>query len=382
MSIFQMLWNILKILMKDKLLLIISLVHIPQGLKMKPKIANLYYIDARSDKVYNVELVQNASEGWDLNISYGRKGSSLQSSTKLEGVEYPKARKAFDKLVTAKLGKGYMPTGEEMSVPVTDKVQTGMFPQLANSLAWEDIEALWGVWDEMFFQEKYDGERRMIKLGTPIVASNRTGFAVTVHPRIQKDLEELALVFPDWILDCEDMGEYLWVFDIYHRTAPFKTRRRRLMVLEDYIFSHALAAIDVDTALHIPDLEYLRTLRDNHRTGGAEGIILRHATSPYVPGKPNSGGDLIRFKFWESATVIVTKQNDARSVQVAVADDIIVGNVSIPLNHNVPRVGEFVEVEYLYAYPNGGSLYQPVYKGPRRDKTEADRHSSLKFKRE
>ena len=43
-----------------------------------------------------------------------------------------------------------------------------------------------------------------------------------------------------------------------------------------------------------------------------------------------------------------------------------VGNVTIPPNQTVPNVGEIVEVEYLYAYL-GGSLYQPVYRGKRRD---------------
>jgi bifunctional non-homologous end joining protein LigD len=38
-----------------------------------------------------------------------------------------------------------------------------------------------------------------------------------------------------------------------------------------------------------------------------------------------------------------------------------------------------VEVEYLYAFP-GGSLFQPVYKGPRADKDAADAYDTLKFK--
>lgn len=38
-----------------------------------------------------------------------------------------------------------------------------------------------------------------------------------------------------------------------------------------------------------------------------------------------------------------------------------------------------VEIRYLYAYP-GGSLYQPVYRGPRKDKETADYLDTLKFK--
>jgi bifunctional non-homologous end joining protein LigD len=57
-----------------------------------------------------------------------------------------------------------------------------------------------------------------------------------------------------------------------------------------------------------------------------------------------------------------------------------VGNVTIPTNHVVPKQGEIVEVRYLYAY-EGGSLYQPVYLGPRDDvDVAACRMDQLKFK--
>ena len=42
------------------------------------------------------------------------------------------------------------------------------------------------------------------------------------------------------------------------------------------------------------------------------------------------------------------------------------GFVTIPVNYNVPAVGALIEVEYLYAYPNG-ALAQPVYRGERDD---------------
>ena len=57
------------------------------------------------------------------------------------------------------------------------------------------------------------------------------------------------------------------------------------------------------------------------------------------------------------------------------------GNVAIPVNKDIPSIGHFIEVEYLYAFPNGGALFQPVYLGPRADKDQADRYDSLKLKR-
>ena len=58
-----------------------------------------------------------------------------------------------------------------------------------------------------------------------------------------------------------------------------------------------------------------------------------------------------------------------------------VGNCTIPTNHPFPETGAFVEIRYLYAF-RGGSLYQPVYKGERGDKSETDLYESLKFKDE
>jgi len=43
------------------------------------------------------------------------------------------------------------------------------------------------------------------------------------------------------------------------------------------------------------------------------------------------------------------------------------GNVTIPPNHPVPEVGDVLEIQYLYAMRPSGSIYQPVYIGPRTD---------------
>ena len=57
------------------------------------------------------------------------------------------------------------------------------------------------------------------------------------------------------------------------------------------------------------------------------------------------------------------------------------GNVTIPPNHPVPKLGQVVEVRYLYAFPESGSLYQPTYLGVRSDiAVEECMRSQLKFK--
>lgn len=75
-------------------------------------------------------------------------------------------------------------------------------------------------------------------------------------------------------------------------------------------------------------------------------------------------------------TCIVSSQsNTKRSVGLSLLDadegEVGVGNVTIPANKSVPSVGDIVEVRFLYKY-EGGSLFQPVFLGPRVDQERAD----------
>jgi bifunctional non-homologous end joining protein LigD len=55
--------------------------------------------------------------------------------------------------------------------------------------------------------------------------------------------------------------------------------------------------------------------------------------------------------------------------------------VTIPLNYEIPQPGQLVECRYLYAHKQSGSIYQPVYLGPRDDVAEHEcTTAQLKFK--
>ena len=62
--------------------------------------------------------------------------------------------------------------------------------------------------------------------------------------------------------------------------------------------------------------------------------------------------------------------NAKRSVSLGLYDDdgklINVGNVTVPNDQAIPKVGDIVDIRYLYAYPDG-SLYQPTLIGVRDD---------------
>ena len=100
----------------------------------------------------------------------------------------------------------------------------------------------------------------------------------------------------------------------------------------------------------------------------AEGIVFKKQGGTYIPGRPASGGDQVKWKFVKTATfVVLAHKADKRSVQMGLVDATRnLGFVTIPVNYNVPAVGALIEVEYLYAYPNG-ALAQPVYRGERDD---------------
>jgi bifunctional non-homologous end joining protein LigD len=86
----------------------------------------------------------------------------------------------------------------------------------------------------------------------------------------------------------------------------------------------------------------------------------------------------LKYKFYATASVVVTKVNAQRSVAVSVYDNsgkvslpVAAGNVTIPANQPVPEVGQVLEVRYLYAY-KGGSLFQPTSLGVRDDVDPAE----------
>ena len=62
--------------------------------------------------------------------------------------------------------------------------------------------------------------------------------------------------------------------------------------------------------------------------------------------------------------------NAKRSICLGLFDGdnlVPAGNVTIPPNHRVPAPGDVVDVRYMHAFREGGSIYQPVYVGPRSD---------------
>jgi bifunctional non-homologous end joining protein LigD len=118
-----------------------------------------------------------------------------------------------------------------------------------------------------------------------------------------------------------------------------------------------------------------------------EGIVFKRLDAPYTPGKPNSGGPQLKFKFVRHAV-----GNRCQGEHPAQCGDQFAQRQELDFvrqrhhpgqSHAFPKVGAVVEVRYLYAYRASHALHQPVYLGPRDDVDPGEcLASQLKFKAE
>jgi bifunctional non-homologous end joining protein LigD len=346
----------------------------------------LYYREGSSDKMY-AALIEPQGEGFIVNIAYGRRGSTMTTGTKTQTpVDYDSAKAIYNKLIREKTAKGYTegPDGTPyQNTPKEDRV-TGFLPQLLNPINEQEVKRLlkdasWAL------QEKYDGRRVLVrKAGAEIHGINRKGLLIGLPSPIVVGAHKIT---GDFILDGECVGDVLYAFDLLewdgedYRTKPYQQRFVKLSSLLNR--TDILHIEFVETATDPANKERrFRHLQAERR----EGVVFKRLDAPYTPGRPNSGGNQLKHKFYAKCSAVVAKINDKRSVELCLLNGkgwIPCGNVTIPPNFNVPAVGTVVETRYLHAFSESNALYQPVYLGPRQD---IEQHecvlSQLKYKAE
>jgi bifunctional non-homologous end joining protein LigD len=329
----------------------------------------LYFKQGTSDKIYQVSLEQQ-NGGYVVNFAYGRRGSTMNTGTKTQSpVGYNEAKAIYDKLVKEKTAKGYKPgsNGTPYQQTPTVNEDSGIHCQLLNPI--DEREASYLVVNPAFaMQEKYDGKRMIIrKYDHAVEGINRNGHIVSLPDTIARDAQKVPV---DFTLDGECVGDHFIAFDVLARNGddirhqPFKQRHIALLSLTtipwlDHIH---FAETAFDMAAKAAMLERLKK-------EGKEGVVFKNIHASYTAGRPASGGGNLKLKFYETASFIVSKLNGKRSVGLILFNGekvVPVGNVTIPPNHDIPKIGNIVEVRYLYAY-KGGSIFQPVYLGKRDD---------------
>lgn len=351
----------------------------------EPEKVTLYYREGGSDKVYHV-AIEPSGTGFIVNFAFGRRGSTLQTGTKTTSpVDYAEAKKIFEKLVGEKTAKGYTPGEDGTPYQDTPKEErsTGILPQLLNPIDEDEAQKLLAdpAW---WAQEKLDGKRMLIRRkGEEITSINRQGLIIALPESIVTHARTIGS--QHWIMDGEAIGDVLVVFDLLEsacvniRSEPYS---KRLKLLTQIVGSTGAIRIVDNAVTSRAKAAMYRKLKEQKR----EGIVFKLHSAPYMPGRPNIGGNQLKLKFCATASCIVAGANGSkRSVALELFDGsrrVGVGNVTIPSNHKVPAGGDVVEVRYLYAYP-GGSLYQPVYLGNREDiEPAACTVKQLKFKPE
>jgi bifunctional non-homologous end joining protein LigD len=340
--------------------------------------SSLCFREGNSDKVYHA-AIETKADGYIVTFAYGRRGNTLNSGTKTtRPVSLADAIKIFEKLIASKIAKGYQ---HSQSTATQDKPYTqsgdegrdsGIRCQLLNPIDQADVPSL--LCDSRHcLQEKHDGRRLMVrKKDDDITGINRRGLIVAIPDAIRAAVEQIPF---DVLIDGEAVGNTLHAFDLLEINGHCLRQRGyidRFTSLMRTIPAGLPALRWVSTATDPNDkLEIYHELKDSN----AEGVVFKDMTAPYSPGRPNSGGAQRKFKFVESATFIVTGLNTQRSVMLGLYDNetlLPAGNVTIPPNHDIPAVGDAVEVRYLYAFRESGSIYQPVYLGKRHDIPESE----------
>ena len=335
--------------------------------------ASLYFRDGSSDKEYHA-AIEPEGEGYLVTFSYGRRGTMLTTGTKTTyAVSLAEATKIFDKLIASKLAKGYQyssaSAGQEKPYRQNgdERCDSGIRCQLLNAVDESELSRLLSN-STHCLQEKHDGRRLMVrKQGDTITGINRRGLVVAIPDAIREAVEQIPF---DVLIDGEAVGNTLQAFDLLEVKGTCLRKRRyidRFTSLMMIIPPGHDALRWVSTSVDPNDkLETYEELRSTNR----EGVVFKDMDAAYSPGRPNSGGPQLKFKFVESASFVVKGINTKRSVTLGLYDGdklVPAGNVTIPPNQAIPQVGNVVDARYLYAYRESGSIYQPVYLGRRDD---------------
>ena len=347
----------------------------------------LYYREGSSDKVYQVEVVPTGGR-FLVNFAFGRRGATLSAGSKTPApVDEAQAKDLFAKLVREKKAKGYSEGTE--GTPYQHSAQAGRVteyrPQLLNPISDEDLDTFLGD-PNWCLQEKKDGRRLLIqKTGSDIQGINRRGLVVSLPSTLQEQIQRIP---HDFVIDGEIIGETFHAFDLlahHDQTVMPKSYQERLNALELLIWDG-----HVDRVLTVPTFYGETKKRDAYadfRKANAEGVVFKLLSASYQPGRPNSGGPALKFKFYaETACIAQTSHRQRRSVALGLYDGeelVSVGHVTVPPNRKIPQPGEIVQVRYLYALLPSRALFQPVYQWTRDDLEPMDcTVEDLKFKRE
>ncbi|MHA3774527.1 ATP-dependent DNA ligase [Verrucomicrobiota bacterium sgz303538] len=288
------------------------------------------------------------------------------------------------RLVHEQTAKGYSPGAGGISYQQANRVNqdTGMHCQLLTPAGEEQVEQL--IADPNYWmQEMFDGRRLLIKKeGETITGINRLGLVAPLPAPLVRDISRCPF---DLLLDGEAIGDMICAFDLLQigdeQITGLRYRQRYLRLMNALaLFQHP--------HIHIPETHFhAKDKRDAFyrlKNAGCEGVVFKYIDASYTPGRPASGCSQLKYKFHETASFIVGKVGTNRSVLLLLFHGekiVAAGNVTIPLEQEIPTAGQIVECRYLYAFRESGCIFQPGYLGRRDDvRSEECTTAQLKYK--
>jgi len=338
----------------------------------------LYFQQGSSDKVYHLQL-EGGQEQWSVNAQWGRRGSALQSDTKVNSVAYAEAKRVYDRILREKTGKGYRiaqaTTNGDAPIAIglpSVKEDSGHAPELLTTI--EEPEALQLVKDESWwFQQKFDGRRLAVqKTDDQYSGINKLGQFIPIDSRLTKSLESVQA--QEFLVDGEITDSRFYLWDILSingddlRIQPYEIRYARLGL----VFRGVDETLRVCETAMTPQTKraFVKTMHDTR----AEGFVCKNLNAAYAGGR---AGQHFKCKFVTTASFIVGPKPASRAADghrsialylVQGERQRFMGTVGVPERYALPRDGQVVEVRYLYCHPGvDGKLIQAKYFGQVRD---------------
>ena len=260
-------------------------------------------------------------------------------------------------------------------------------PMLSTAIT-DEVELSRLIADNGFvFQRKYDGVRCIIKFEATdtlcmVQGFNRKGESIVLTEKVDALFRQIgeSRVGVSYF-DGELMGDTYAIFDclmLYGNYLGEKSFQERLKQLESFLGSQEMRVRQALAPTAKGKIQKQKMVEEA-RAQNWEGVILRNNSSGYLAGARSK--DVLKFKFWDSATCRVLGVNDKRSVQLGLLQHgllVNVGNCTVPANQIIPSVDTLVEVRYLYVH-DGGSLFQPTLICVRSDKDLPDDRTTLRM---
>ena len=193
-------------------------------------------------------------------------------------------------------------------------------------------------------QRKLDGKRCVLQIqGGRVQTLDRTG----------SECPEIGFpVSRNCVLDGELIGDEFTAFDLLSldgqdwRTKPQEERFDMLLALGMVpIVEHA----DGDLGAFV----------ERAKSEGWEGVVFKRKSADYRDVSREYVPRTFKLKFRKSASFIVNRINEKASIGIATVDGADRGNVAVTNRQTCPKIGDIVEVEYLYANRKSGKLTQP-----------------------